>query len=155
MSIDLKELRLILRELADLVADEAEQNPKFAAKLENFLVSSRELKPRKAKKDETPIIDPFEAFTNKGSEQFQEWLQTLSIEDLRAVVRQHRLDPSRKSDRWKNKDKLIDLITKRVADRSQQGTAFRHYETDISEKTKTSDETIAERHNSKSSSDKT
>lgn len=89
-------------------------------------------------KPEQTLIDPFAAFADKGSELFQEWLQKFSIKELQSIVRQHRLDPSRKSDRWTNKGNLINLITKRIADRNQQGKAFRNYGTEQQEFTKPS-----------------
>jgi hypothetical protein len=54
-------------------------------------------------------------------------LQELDLHELRSIVRTHRLDPTRLSDKWKTQERLIDLIVDRVEARAKQGETFRQY----------------------------
>jgi hypothetical protein len=128
----LSDIRRRLKLLADLLADEAERNPEFASALVEILGGT--LPPKKsirAEKIQAP--DPFEALRLKGNEEFQKWLNDLSIKELKAIVRQQRFDPSRLSDKWKTKDRFVQLILDRVESRSKQGEAFRFYGKDSAE----------------------
>jgi hypothetical protein len=122
----LSDLRYRLKRLADLLADEAERNPEFASVLNDILGPSSALgKPKRSAKSEAP--DPFEAFQLKGPDEFRAWLNELSISELKAIVRKQRFDPSRLSDKWKTKERFVQLIIDRVDSRSKQGDAFRFY----------------------------
>jgi hypothetical protein len=125
----LKKLRAFLRRLADLIADEAERNPDFAAQLQEVVapaVKVRDGQPRKSQA-QLPAEHPFEVYRARGEEGLKSWLESLDITALKAVVRQHRLDPSRLSDKWKTKERFVTLILERVPARLKQGDVFRHY----------------------------
>jgi isoleucyl-tRNA synthetase len=120
------EIRRRLKLLAQLVWEEAERNPEFAKALAELLaVQSTGEKPKKRAK--TPALDPFEVFREKGIDGFRAWLNELSLEDLRNIVRQQRFDPSRLSDKWKTKERFVQLVLERVESRSKQGDVFRFY----------------------------
>jgi len=120
-----KNIRRLLHRLADLIADEAERNQRFAAELHEIL-GTREGGPKKPR-TQPPPEDPFEMYRTKGEEGFKSWLETLDVATLKAMVRQHRLDPSRLSDKWKTKERFVSLIVERVPARLKQGDVFRHY----------------------------
>ncbi|MBI4295248.1 MAG: hypothetical protein HY669_03680 [Chloroflexi bacterium] len=122
----LKDLRRRLKTLADAIADEAERNPEFAKSV-NDLFGIAPAQETKRKNGKTLVPDPFEVLRLKGNEGFNQWLNALSIQELRAIVRQQRFDPSRLSDKWKTKDRFVLLIIGRVESRSKQGDTFRSY----------------------------
>ncbi len=138
-----KNLRQRLRRLADLLADEAERNTEFGSMLADLLgVQSAQDKPKKSEKFRVP--DPFDAFRARGHDGFREWLDALSVQELRAIVRQQRFDPSRLSDKWKTKRRFTQLIMDRVESRSKQGDVFRFYGKDTGEdENETSDENVS------------
>lgn len=125
MLTDPKSVRKTLQRLVDLLADEAERNPAFAEALAELFISPPTSTRSKSK--EEPILDPFSTFQAKGKEGLRASLNGLSIEQLRSIVRQHRFDPSRLSDKWKSRERFIEVICERVEARSRQGDAFRHY----------------------------
>lgn len=127
-----KSLRKQLRRFADLLADEAERNPEFADSLLTLLTVDGVREKRKRSEKRT-APDPFEIFRTKGADKFRQWLNDLSVQDLRGIVRQHRFDPTRLSDKWKTKERFIQLICERVESRSKQGDVFRFYGKDITE----------------------
>lgn len=120
-----KNARELLHRLADLIANEAERNQRFAAELQEIL-GTREGGPKKTR-TQPPSEDPFEAYRTKGEVGFKSWLETFDVATLKAMVRQHRLDPSRLSDKWKTKARFVSLIVERVPARLKQGDVFRHY----------------------------
>jgi hypothetical protein len=124
----MKHLRKKLRRFADLIADQAERNPDFAEAISNILDPLSSPEKENIKTTEREItLDPFEIYRSHAPEKFRDWLNGLTIHQLRSIVRQHRLDPSRLSDKWKNKERFITLISERVEARSTQGDVFRHY----------------------------
>lgn len=132
MLIDVKALKKTLRGLADLLASEAERNPAFAEALQNVLFESAGQKRAKEtitlkKAPKVEVFDPFAALSEKGPVGFKEWLGTLDVPSLRAIVRQYRLDPTRLSDKWKTQGRFIELIHDRVQDRVSHGESFRNY----------------------------
>lgn len=127
MSIDKNDLRESLHRFIDIVADEAEQNAAFAEKLKGILAAGGETSLLgKRRKLESPG-DPFEICQAGGDERLKTWLNGLELEQLKAIVRQHRLDPTRNSDKWKTKERFIELVMERVPARLRQGDSFRHY----------------------------
>jgi len=135
MSIDSKTLRKVLRQIADLVADKAEQDSVFAEELVSLISLSDQPTKSKTKsvtgKDVESENDPdlFKLFLSQGIDGLQESLKTFDVEQLRKIIRKHRFDPSRISSKWKeeDKDRFIALIGDRVEARCKQGDTFRQY----------------------------
>jgi hypothetical protein len=135
MSIDSKTLRKVLRQIADLVADKAEQDSVFAEELVSLISLSDQPTKSKTKSVTRKDVesendpDPFKLFLSQGVDGLQESLKTLDIEQLRKIIRKHRFDPSRTSSKWKEEDKerFIALISDRVKARCKQGDTFRQY----------------------------
>jgi hypothetical protein len=130
MRSDLEAVKLKLRQLTSVIVAEAERNPQFAKELYHILGEVQQSARRKATAttDTGKVPDPFEAWSRLGPDDFNDWLQALSIEQLRAIVRENRFDTSRLSDKWKKREKFIELIAAAVASRSAHGDVFRHYE---------------------------
>jgi|GEM_PF-1148113 len=138
----LKQINMLkkkLESLAKLLGDEAERNPRFREQLQAILERSTYTveHPRRIKTEAPETPDPFDAFRTMGPEKFRAHLGEMRLETLRQIVRHHRLDPSRLSERWKSKDRFVDIICQRVEARAKQGEVFRDYSTSKSEDTNT------------------
>jgi hypothetical protein len=71
-----------------------------------------------------PSLDPFVVLRETGAQGLRERLEAESVETLRSIVRSYVLDPSRRSHRWTDKDRLIELIASRALGESERGKVF-------------------------------
>lgn len=135
-----------LRRLFDAVVAEAEQNPAFAARLEQALSSlspvpaaagaspstSRPPTPvpsaaspkKRAGRRAAGVLDPF-AVDQEGEGVLRARLSGLSVEELKDIVAEHGMDPSKLAMKWKKPERLVDLIATTVSSRLHKGDAFR------------------------------
>ncbi|HNQ90199.1 MAG TPA: hypothetical protein PKM73_16405 [Verrucomicrobiota bacterium] len=123
-----KTLTRLLKHLVEVVAEEADQNPAFAAKLDGILaeVSSASGKRPKGAKgapaDEVP--DVYAEYQQKGEEEFRFWLRGLSVAVLKGIVKANGFDPGKVSRPWTEPDKFVGLITEQLKARLSRGAAF-------------------------------
>lgn len=68
---------------------------------------------------------PCAGVSTHGEPALRARLGELSVDQLKDVVAEHGMDPSKLAMRWKTPGKLIDLIAPTVRDRSEKGDAFR------------------------------
>lgn len=116
-------LTKLFKQLAELVAREAESNPAFAAELDAILAPLP--KPTaKAKGKVHPVPDIFAEFEAKGEEEFSFWLRALDLATLKAIVKENGFDPSKTAHRWKEADKFVPLIVEQTVARLKRGSAF-------------------------------
>lgn len=117
----------ILRDLAVLVGDEASRNPEFAGRLEAIL---RDVPARKKKTRHERVVpdgqlpDVFSEIQAKPPEEFEQWLATLELPILKALVRKHDLDSSRRTQRWREPAKFAKLISEIIRARMKRGASF-------------------------------
>ena len=122
-----KALIKLLRGLVDLLADEAGRNPDFAARLDDVLTglpagSAKPPKQRATPPAESPDIH---AEWNQRSEtDFRLWLRDQSMPVLRALIRTHDFDPTRRTTKWKEAEKLADFIADGLKARLARGSSF-------------------------------
>ncbi len=69
-------------------------------------------------------LDPFSVWRAQGEEALRRALEEMGLQELRIVVRAHRLDPARVSSRWTARDRVIALILEQVKARLNHGRAF-------------------------------
>jgi hypothetical protein len=124
------EIKKRLIALASLIAEQAAKDSDFAVALSELLLNVQ------ADQEEPTVIsdhrpdrttNPFVARQNYGQEGFRNWLDSQSIEQLKAIISEHRLDATGNVRKWKTKEKLVELIIDRVENRVKHGTAFRRY----------------------------
>jgi hypothetical protein len=127
-----------LRALFDAIVAEAERSPAFARRLQDALAglaaaTAPAAKPPKAASAAAPkrggrrapsALDPFAAYA-EGEPTLRARLGELSVDQLKDIVAEHGMDPSKLAMRWKTPGKLIDLIATTVRDRAEKGDAFR------------------------------
>ena len=117
-----------LRDLVDIVIDEASRNPAFAEKLGALLGEARSTEKVAGKRTgrRTPaILDPFAIMQEKGETSLREALRKLDLEQLRDIVAEYGMDPAKLAMKWKTADRVIDLVVSTAALRLTKGDAFR------------------------------
>ena len=66
-------------------------------------------------------------FSNDGEQVLRGKLEHFELKTLIQIVRQHGFDPSKLAEKWKNKERLINLIIERVTARNDKGKVFKDY----------------------------
>lgn len=131
-----------LRTLFGAILSEAEQNPAFAARLEQALrtmspapsagagaapvaaPSAPAAAKKRAGRRAAGVLDPF-AVDQEGEGVLRARLAALSLDELKDIVAEHGMDPSKLAMKWKKPDRLADLIATTVRERLHKGDAFR------------------------------
>ena len=122
-----KALIKLLRGLVDLLADEAGRNPDFAARLDDVLTSlpAGSAKPPNQRATPPAELPDIHAEWNQRSEtDFRLWLRDQPMPVLRALVRTHDFDPTRRTTKWKEAEKLADFIADGLKARLARGSSF-------------------------------
>jgi hypothetical protein len=118
----------LLSGIVDLLAEESARNPEFANKIEVLLCRIVERKPTEKKKLAAPMQEPLpdiHAECNKrGEPEFRLWLRDQPIAVLRAVIRTQDFDPTRRTAKWRDPEKLADFIADSLRARLARGSAF-------------------------------
>lgn len=60
----------------------------------------------------------------RGESEFRHWLREQPADVLRASIRAHDLDPSRRAVKWKEAEKLANFIADALQARLSRGSAF-------------------------------
>ncbi|GMU45541.1 MAG: hypothetical protein AMXMBFR26_03230 [Porticoccaceae bacterium] len=122
-----KALIKLLRGLGDLLADEAARNPDFAARLDDVLAGLPKDSAKPAKQRATPpaeLPDIHSEWNQRSETEFRLWLRDQPMSVLRALVRTHDLDPTRRTTKWKEAEKLADFIADGLKARLARGSSF-------------------------------
>lgn len=118
----------LLRGLVDLIAEEADRNPGFAEKLEELLAPASSKKRSKVARQtsgvDTDVPDVYRERELRGQREFLFWLYTLPVPVLRAIIRRHDLDSTRRTMKWKDTEKLGAYIAERLEGRLERGGSF-------------------------------
>jgi hypothetical protein len=117
-----------LKALFAAIVEEANNNQQFAGRLEQVLgigqpKKANALKAR-SRRRQPAIVDPFIEF-GRGEAALRERLKQLTIEQLRDVVAEYRMDQARLAMKWKDSSRLVELIVSMVGNRLTKGDAFR------------------------------
>jgi hypothetical protein len=112
----------LLRGIVDLLAEEAERNPKFAARLDELLssvpVETRSKGRRAGASGDVDVPDIYRERELRGEDEFRFWLRDLPVPVLRAIIRKHDLDSARRTAKWKDAEKLGDHTVPRLGGQS-------------------------------------
>ena len=73
------------------------------------------------------LPNPVEIYYKEGEEKLTEIMNTLEIDDLKLIIRNHRLDTANKSVKWKDKEKLVNMIVQKAKSRATKGNVFLNY----------------------------
>lgn len=133
-----------LKALLDVVLAEMRANPSFAEKVEAILdppprdTATPGAEPRRHDARAAPadgaakrgnrraasLVDPLTAIQS-GQQHLRNQLEPLTLEQLRDVLADYRMDPSKLAMKWKDRERVIDHIVATAVERGQKGDAFR------------------------------
>ena len=118
----------LLRGLVDLLTEESARNPEFASKVDALLTEIPERKQASKKvavgKPGIELPDIHSEWTGRGEIDFRLWLRDQPIPVLRAIIRSQDFDPTRRSVKWKEAEKLAEFIADGLRARMARGSAF-------------------------------
>lgn len=126
----------LLKQLADVVIEEAKQNEAFGNKIEQILgilpvepgQDTKACKTgktgRSTNRRDPAVLDPV-AVISEGENILLEKLGNLTDKELKDIIADYSMDPSKLAMRWRKKEKLIDLIMEAARRRASKGDAFR------------------------------
>lgn len=133
-------LRNTLNRLVRVVIEEAERNPEFEAALNDALgaqvgkrkqpkgapvVESAGSEAKRAKNRRPPaVLDPVQVVRD-GETTLRASLEKLSLDQLRDIVAEYGMDPSRLVMKWVDSARVIDRIVELSTARARKGDAFR------------------------------
>ena len=133
-------LRKSLRNLTKAIVEEAERNPQFEQQLKEALGlnddqrkagrtsrprSGPKVKPGGRRHRRTPaVLDPIK-LAQVSEQTLRERLISLSIEQLKDIVAEYGMDPSKLVMKWKSHDNIVNRIVEISIVRAQKGDAFR------------------------------
>jgi hypothetical protein len=129
-----------LKATFDVILREAKKNKEFASQLDQALKGPCEVPTqdqrgpsklknsqqtrRKRNRRASAVVDPFAVF-EKGEAFLRETLIRLDMDRLKDIVAEYGMDRSRLAMKWKNSDRLIELILDTVRTRARKGAAFK------------------------------
>ena len=122
-----KVLIRILRGLVDLLSEEVDRNPEFAARLEAVLqpLPKRVSAPGKRQSTKPSELPDIHAEYNRRDEiDFKLWLREQPMPVLRALIRKHDFDPARRTTKWRDVEKLASFIVESLRARLARGSSF-------------------------------
>lgn len=133
-------LRNTLNRLVRVVIEEAERNPEFEAALNDALgaqagkrkqskeapaVESAGSEAKRGKNRRPPaVLDPVQVVRD-GETTLRASLEKLSLDQLRDIVAEYGMDPSRLVMKWVDSARVIDRIVELSTARARKGDAFR------------------------------
>jgi hypothetical protein len=116
------------RGLIDLVADEAARNAEFSQKLDELFDSLGQKKMRSDKraepKEEVTLPDIHAEWRARGETEFRFWIAGQPVVALRMLIRAHELDPTRRTEKWREAEKLGGYIAEQLKGRLKTGSGF-------------------------------
>lgn len=125
-----KTLITLLRGMVDLLTEESARNPEFANKIDALLLDLPERKAVPKNTLNVPTLpvehlpDIHAEWSNRGESEFRLWLRDQSLTVLRALIRSQDFDPTRRTAKWKEAEKLAAFIADGLRARLARGAAF-------------------------------
>jgi hypothetical protein len=123
-----KVLVKVLKDLAELVAEEADRNPDFANRLDMILrevaVANYGVSTKKVKSLDLDIPDVFTEYETREEGDFINWLSAYELDVLKSIIKTNAFDSTRRSYKWKDKSKVTQLILEQIKARLNRGSAF-------------------------------
>lgn len=107
--------------LLDQAVAEAARDPDFGRALRRAVDSAI---PKRRTRREPPTIDVFTTYEQGGEIGLRDALAFLTVDQLKDVVAQHRMDRSQLAMKWRASDRLIELIVAQTISRAHKGEAF-------------------------------
>jgi hypothetical protein len=115
-----------LQAVFEEVMRQLDENPRFAERMAAAIEADR-VRQQKSKHPHRRAPGPFDPFEiyQGGETELRDRLATLSVEQLKDIVAEHRMDHTQLARKWKTRERLIDFVVRVVADSSRKRDAFR------------------------------
>lgn len=121
-----------LRAFFRAVIDEVESNDEFAKKIIDALYEDVEVgalktesnTKRSANRRDPAVLDPIQMVMD-GDDSLEERLGKLTDKELKDIIADYGMDSSKLAMKWKDKERLINLILDTATRRASKGDAFR------------------------------
>ena len=115
-----------LKTLFDVVLEEIRSNPDFRKRVEHALDFPDITKKKTKTRRRSPAkLDPILLLSESGEDDLRQQLNNLNIEELKDIVAEFAMDPSRLVMKWKTADRIINHIIETASRRLSKGDAFR------------------------------
>lgn len=121
---EIKSFLNVLRDIIEVVEQEASQNTAFSNRLEAALKGASKKPSVKDTDALGDLPDLFNEAKSRTDEALNAWLGTLDIPTLKGLIRKYDLDSSRRSSKWSDHQKFAKLIAEKVRARVRRGSAF-------------------------------
>lgn len=134
------DLKSAIRNLANVISEEADRNPEFEHRIREALGLSATVAkhsrsrgravaestgPTRGRNRRTPaVLDPIE-LVQENEQVLREQLSPLTVEQLKDIVADHGLDPSKLVMKWKTRERIVNHLVEMAVSRSRKGDAFR------------------------------
>lgn len=120
-------IKKVLNNVVRVIAEQAERNPEFASRIQEALgVKEKPARPprgRAANRRAPAILDPVE-LARQGEPILRERLGKLTLDQLKDVVAEYGMDPSKLVLKWKTPERIIDRIVEVSLARCRKGEGF-------------------------------
>ena len=129
-----------MRNLAKVISEEARRNPEFEDRLLDAIGLSvtkdgfsSSLQRANVAKEETTrgrnrraraVLDPIQ-MVQESEEKLREQLSVLTVEQLKDIVADYGMDPSKLVMKWRIRERIVNHIVDMANSRSRKGDAFR------------------------------
>jgi hypothetical protein len=107
--------------LLEQAVAEAARDPEFGRALRRAIDTAM---PKRRRRREPAVVDVFAAYASGGERELRRVLTPLTVDELKDIVAQHRMDRSQLALKWRTPDRLIDLIVTQTLSRAHKGEAF-------------------------------
>ncbi len=117
----------------DAKEDTKEENASISAEAATDLADAFESDDKATAEDEwnetapSELFNPIEIYLRDGPEALRKRLEIMELEELRSLIREHHLDRTNKSLKWKNREKVIEKILERTEARATKGDIFLNF----------------------------
>lgn len=124
---DNKEVAKRVSRILRIIAKRIEENPELLADSELSLLEIPALKRNKKAEPPSITFDIFDIFAEGGAQALRNRLEPLELRALKRIIAKHSFDSSKLADKWRKKERLINLILERVTARTEKGEVFKGY----------------------------
>jgi hypothetical protein len=121
-----------LRAIVAAIESEAGRNAEFAAQLERALgmaggenVAATARGGRRTQRRNKGAFNPMDVLRKSGEDGLRQRLAALAVEQLKDIVAENGMDQRKLAMKWKNADRLTDLIVETAQARIVRGDVFR------------------------------
>jgi hypothetical protein len=121
LGVSIKRLRdkgLIVRKQEAVYRVEYRKLEGIISRLTNQSIARKQREPRPG------VRNVFKIYSESGINGLTNYLDSLGTKQLKSVVTENRLDPSGNSLKWKEKQRLVNFISKGIESRSRHGQVF-------------------------------